>query len=361
MPLDSQRALHNKYGQKHLIPGIQRHDLRGRFIICMTQTLAIHPRLIDVDMLIVDECHVFSAPTFCQAIFNISFRWSLGLSANTTRADHLEWIFQNMLGLTTVVMEGRREPARAFFYPVDTEYLRWDEPYPNFKNEDFKVLWCKWYKKVTTSFDCMNCPTAKKLGTFDPDALSRAADCVSFWRHDEYDENSLEHHIGSSPKYTAWIMDTVDTLLKDKRNIMLFTRLREPLETYHKMMNLDFGSVSGLYLGAITNQADRNRNDVALKRSVTLCTYKKAGKGLDVAAKDAIVFASPVSGGQLNQVVGRVERVLKGKRQPVAIHAVIPFVTSVARMRGCIKWYLSHNYEVNVHPVLARHAGVPGH
>jgi hypothetical protein len=85
-----------------------------------------------------------------------------------------------------------------------------------------------------------------------------------------------------------------------------------------------------------------------------LCTYKKAGKGLDVARKDGVLFASPVSKSGLNQVIGRIERALTGKMQPIAIHPIVPFVTSKARMKGCVNWYREKKYDYQLHPDLAR-------
>jgi superfamily II DNA or RNA helicase len=106
-------------------------------------------------------------------------------------------------------------------------------------------------------------------------------------------------------------------------------------------------------MGHATSAKDRDRNARALRKPITLCTYQKAGKGLDVAHKDGILFASPVSKSRLNQVIGRVERALRGKSRPVVIHPIVPFVTSKARLRGCVKWYQENQYDHKIHPVLA--------
>jgi len=351
MPLASQRMLHKKYDQRRMLAGIQRHDLRGDYIICMTQSLIAHPRSIQADLLIVDECHVFSAPTFSNAIFNIDFYYSLALSANNTRPDGLEWIFREMLGHTKVEMKGKRLPARAEFYPVSTQFLSWDDPVVSDMGNWFRKLWCTRYKKQTTRYDCSLCHMTKEFGSTELSVITRR--CGSFWKHDEWDENSLERHLGRDPKYTGWLLDTLSTFLKAKRDIFVFTRLREPLERLHGLIGMDLGPVSGLYMGHATSAKDRDRNARALRKPITLCTYQKAGKGLDVAHKDGILFASPVSKSRLNQVIGRVERALRGKSRPVVIHPIVPFVTSKARLRGCVKWYQENQYDHKIHPVLA--------
>jgi superfamily II DNA or RNA helicase len=352
MPLATQRALHKKYDQRRMLAGIQRHDLRGDFVICMTQSLIAHPRPIQADLLIVDECHVFSAPTFSNAIFNINFYYSIALSANETRPDGLEWVFREMLGETRVVMKGRRLPARAEFYPVSTGFLQWDDPISSDMGNWFRKLWCTEHKRQTTRYDCSLCPVTQALKSTELSIITRR--CGSFWKHDEYEENSLERHLGRDPTYTGWLLDTIETFLEAKRDIFVFARLREPLERLYGLIEMNFGPVAGLYLGHATTAKMRERNARALKRPITLCTYKKAGKGLDVARKDGAIFASPVSKSGLNQVIGRVERALTGKMRPVVIHPIVPFVTSKARMKGCVRWYRENKYDYKIHPELAR-------
>jgi len=350
MPLASQRALHKKYDQRRMLAGIQRQDLRGDFVICMTQSLIANPTPLQADMLIVDECHVFSAPTFSNAIFNIDFYYSLALSANETRVDGLEWIFREMLGSTRVVMQGKRLPARAEFYPVSTRLLRWDDPISSDMDNWFRKLWCTKHRKQTSRYDCSLC-TTKNFTSTEIGVIVRH--CGTMWKHDEFEENSLERHLGHDPEYVGWLLDTIDTFLKANRDIFVFAHLRGPLEHLYGLITMALGPVAGLYLGHATTTKMRERNAIALKKSVTLCTYQKAGKGLDVARKDGIIFASPISKNRLNQVIGRVERALTGKMQPVVIHPVIPFVTSKSRMKGCVRWYRENNYDYKIHPDLA--------
>lgn len=358
MPLGSQRALHRKYDQRRMLAGIERHDLRGDFVICMTQSLVAHPAPLQADMLIVDECHVFSAPTFSDAIFNIDFYYSLALSANETRSDGLEWIFREMLGETKVVMQGKRLPARAEFYPVSTGFLRWDDPVTSDMANWFRKLWCTKHKKQTTRYDCSLC-TTREFKSTELGVITRR--CGTFWKSDEFEENSLERHLGRDPSYTGWLLDTIETFLGAERDIFVFARLREPLERLYGLIGMQFGPVAGLYLGHATTAKMRERNARALKKPITLCTYQKAGKGLDVARKDGIIFASPVSKSRLNQVIGRVERALTGKMRPVVIHPIVPFVTSTSRMKGCVRWYRENNYDYQIHPDLARCFGDDRH
>lgn len=348
MPPEDAAKLHSKLGRMGMIHGLQRFDLRGDFVIVSTQTFVKHPTMIQGDLLIVDEAHVFSAPTFSECIFNIDCLYTVALSANDTRPDGHEWVFRHMLGQETAILEGRTMPAHAMFYPVDAGPLKWADPYPSPNQGSFHKGWCRTKREQATQYDCLRCVVSRTVSDplFPP--------CRSSWKSDEWDENSLERMMGSDPVYTGWILDVIKTTLEAKRDIFVFARLREPLFQLKGMIDILFGDVSGLYLGHATDIATKKRNEAALAKPITLCTYKKAGKGLDVQRKDGIIFASPVSKSALNQVIGRAERAQAGKKQPVVIHPIIPFVTSVARMKGCLAWYKAHHYDVTVQEALAR-------
>ena len=346
MPKTSQRALHNKFGQSHMLEGLKHFDLRGDVIICMAQTYMAHPRPIKVGMLVVDEAHVFSAPCFSQTVFNINFNWSLALSATSTRRDGHEWIFQQMLGTTIVEMQGKTEKARALFYGVNTDFLKWSDPVPNNKHMWFKCIWCIPHRKMTCRYECATCETAIKLGTSSPRILENH--CASLYRYHKYNEASVERMLCDDPTYTTWLTETIGMFLKAGRDIFVFSRRRDHLIHLHLMLSLLHGDVSGLYLGDATNAAAKNSNAMALEKPITLATFGKAGKGLDVQRKDGTLFAGPVGKHTVEQATGRIERTMRGKMEPVAVHPIIPFPTHIARMQGCLGFYRRNQYVAQI-------------
>ena len=351
MPLASQRALYRKF-QGGLIPN-DRFDLRGDFIIAMAQTYMHHPKPVKVGLVIVDEAHVFSAPRFSDTIFNVNFNFSLALSATNERRDGLEWIFKKMLGTTIVVMQGKTQKARALFYGVDTDFLRWGDTMPNDKHMWFKCIWCRWHDKMTCRYECHQyCPTTKKLGTSSTKVL--AQHCASLYKIKDYNELAVERMLASDPTYNAWIVETLGTFLLAGRDIFVFSRLRKHLTHLHELIQLTHGDVSGLYLGNATNNTMRRKNEAALDKQLTLATFGKAGKGLDVQRKDGALFAGPVGKHSVEQVIGRIERKLTGKMKPVAVHPIIPFPTHVARMRGCLGFYRRNKYGIQADENLVR-------
>jgi len=346
MPLDSQKALHRKFGQVSMLGGIQRFDMRGDVIICMAQTYMAHQRPLKVGMVVVDEAHVFSAPCFSQTIFNINFNWSLALSATSERRDGHEWVFQQMLGTKVVEMKGKTEKARALFYGVNTDFLKWSDPTPNDKHTWFKCVWCRFHEKMTCRYECQKCDTAKSLGTSSPHVLKDH--CASLYKFHDYNEAAVERMLCDDPTYTSWIVETIGTFLKAGRDIFVFSRRRDHLTHLHLMLTLIHGDVSGLYLGNATNAEARRKNALALQKPVTLTTFGKAGKGLDVQRKDGALYAGPVGKHTVEQAVGRIERSMRGKMKPVAVHPIIPFPTHIARMKGCLGFYRRHNYGTQI-------------
>ena len=350
MPLASQRALYRKF-QGGLIPK-DRFDLRGDFIICMAQTYMHHPQPIKVGLVIVDEAHVFSAPCFSQTIFNVNFKFSLALSATTERKDGNEWVFRKMLGTTTVVMKGKTEKARAMFFGVNTEFLKWSDPMPNNKHMWFKCIWCRVHEKMTCRYECQKCDVSIRMKTSNPEVL--ATNCASLYKYQDYNEAAVERMLCDDPTYNAWITETLGTFLEAGRDIFVFSRRRAHLEHLHLLLSLLYGDVSGLYLGAATNAAARAANAEGLQKRITLATFGKAGKGLDVQRKDGALYAGPVGKHTVEQATGRIERSMSGKMKPVVVHPIIPFPTHIARMHGCLGFYRRNKYGTQIEEDLYR-------
>lgn len=349
-PVEDQQLLHQQLGQGRLIPGVERHDMRGDFVICSVQSLVAHPRRLQADLLIVDECHVFAAPTFCKSIFNIDFIWSVALSATEKRPDKREWIFRAMLGTNRVVMVGRRLPAKAVFCAVSTSLFPWDDRAKAADNANlFRKIWCVPYKHQSCLFQCCICPRFPGVGL--PAIYQH---CAGRLKDEEFWDEALETHLSKDPGYVDWVLEQVRTALNARRNIFIFARLRLTLQMLHTKIAERFGPVSSLYVGARTKH-ERISADAALLRPITLATYGKAGKGLDVAEKDGTLFFGPVSKTRLQQVIGRVERDVSGKLAPLAIHGIVPFPTVIARLKGCAAWYSENGYEFYVEEALARY------
>jgi hypothetical protein len=77
-------------------------DTSGDFIIASIQTLLVR-KYTDFDAigcLIVDEAHHIAAESFSQAMFGISFKYVIGLSATPTRKDGLTRVLHWFLGPT---------------------------------------------------------------------------------------------------------------------------------------------------------------------------------------------------------------------------------------------------------------------
>ena len=101
-------------------------------ILVMLQTIAMKDFESDlfsnVGQLIVDECHHIAARVFCNAMFKIPVKYTLGLSATPQRKDGLEYVIHWFLGPTVLTMENISEnKVEVHIKHLDIEYP--DEEY----------------------------------------------------------------------------------------------------------------------------------------------------------------------------------------------------------------------------------------
>jgi len=77
-------------------------DLSGDFVIASIQTLLVrkYNAFDGIGCLIIDEAHHICAESFSQAMFGISFKYVIGLSATPTRKDGLTRVLHWFLGQT---------------------------------------------------------------------------------------------------------------------------------------------------------------------------------------------------------------------------------------------------------------------
>jgi len=100
-----------------------------------------------------------------------------------------------------------------------------------------------------------------------------------------------------------------------KRSVIVFSELRKHLEILHEMFieASIFEEHIGFYVGGLKKE---DREEVKT-RQILLATYKFCAEGTDIPKLDVCVLGTPVS--QVNQIVGRVLRVMEGKKKPIVL------------------------------------------
>lgn len=322
MPLASQRKICKKHG---LDPkGREKIDLSGDVVVVMAQTAMRLPKntVIPLSLLIVDEAHSFSAPSFAGCIFRFSFKYSVGFTATDERPDGLEWIFKDILGPTTVTLKGRRmEPVVATVSVTLSKEI---------KASEHKMFWCNDHKKMRTYWACKICDNMAWCQTLQE---SIGANIKKLAYHE------IWARLCADDGYNNAIIDVIRQLYKAKRNILVLAKFKAHLRFLRESV-IELGvpeSDTALYFGGM----DKDR---CLPFPITFATFGIAYKALNAKYKDAEVLAMPVS--NVEQPAGRVEREAEDKKDPIIVDFVIqgaPFLLGQFWKRR--KFYDSAGYK----------------
>ena len=244
-------------------------------VIAMIHTLAKRFDQIPLDIrtrfgtVVFDEVHHLSATTFSQTA-PLFFGNRYGLTATPTREDGLEDVYYSHVGRIFYSDLAGELEAEIYFKKVPT-------PPP----VDDAVL-----KDVTGEF------SAGKMYKYFAEHTAR----------------------------NALLLKTVESALSKGRKILVLTHSKDhPTILLNKF--LDMGCKEGYTAGAVSGDtAGEQRTKIIEDSDVTFATFGVAREGLDVAALDTLIFASPFKAwGSFQQGKGRVERKHGNKKSPVVI------------------------------------------
>lgn len=298
----------------------------GRILIATGQSIyrsleytADNP--ISCDMLVCDEAHVFSAPTFLKSILRLRYRYSLALTATVDRKDGLEKLFLSALGEKIIRVDGNTMTPVIYTVPA---------PSGGVVETDWQMFWCSHLKGMSWINKCQSCPQFSEFPNCigNPRCLGDLTEAQK--RKVKINRSGLVDAWSNTPEYVAWLIQGIKLLASRGRNMFVFADGRRLLQTLHAALSADLGTENvGLFLGgAGTSRKAVEARNVELKKKVTLVTYGIAAKGLDVAEKDLAFLATPIADGR--QVVGRVRRKKEGKTNPIVVLAV-PSIQTLER------------------------------
>lgn len=322
MPVDKQRKICKKYG---LDPkGRTKIDATGHVVIAMAQTLMRIPKetMIPVSLLIVDEAHAFSAPSFAKSIFRIAFKYSVALTATDERPDGLDWIFKDILGPTIVPLKGRRMDPIVVSIPIALS--------EEIQIGAHKYFWCHRYNKSRTFWSCKPCDRIGYCSTM-------AASINSKNKKVAYHE--IWNRLTNDPLYNKTLITVIRKLHKTGRNILVLSKFKKHLKFLRQAV-IELGvprSDTSLYFGGMDK-------DKCLPFPITFATFGIAYKALNAPDKDAEVLAMPVS--SVEQPAGRIERKVEGKLRPIIVDFVIrgaPFLLGQYKKR--LNFYEKAGYD----------------
>lgn len=244
-------------------------------------------------LLISDETHRLGAETWHPVVTKFPARTRLGLTATPRRKDGM---------------------APAFFWHIGPILV-------SIPREQTKVM--KPYVKLVPYSGVTPGYFQTRAGTFNS---SRWLTAIA--------ENARRNDL-----LLSYLLAALD---KGRKVIALSAR-RGHLGLMEKLVKAQRPHITvGHYVGS-SNQADL---DAAAQCNLVLATYQMAAEGLDVPDLDCAVFMTPMS--DVEQAVGRVQRFVEGKRQPIVIDVVDTQVDYARRLlRGRRRVYAAVEAEVH--------------
>ena len=274
-------------------------EVGDRITVAMIKTLQNRLDVLDADfydqfgLVIVDEAHILGAPTAYDVLPNFPGERLL-LSATPERRDGMHPVF--MLhggGLQPCFVDVSRDQSSRWTF-VDLPQVLDREPKNLFR---------------------MHMPT----------------------RRMRFSRPVYETAAGESEEFNLQILREVFAAEQAGRNIIVLGSRVEQLRHL-----CDVALSRGLDASLVVGEVKGTARDEALEHKLIFATWKIAGKALDVERLDTLMLLYPTDDeGFLRQAVGRIDRMLEGKKESVCIifnhTAYDSLVRKADRMRDVIQ------------------------
>jgi superfamily II DNA or RNA helicase len=277
-----------------------------KFVVALIQSLSKedkYPEWItkDFGLVIFDECHRIAAEQFSRVADMFPAKIRLGLSATPTRSDGKEQLLFAHIG--NVI-------ASSSIQLMVPKVLRFQSPW--------------------------NCP---RYYVTDDKTGERKLVRIP---HEPGKASRVEKSIAADPDRNKLIAKFIHEAHAKGRKVVIFSTLHEHLKSIHRLCAKEFkisGKDMGFYVGATTKAEKEHREKEKLK-PILLTTYTMCSEGTDIDWLDTCILAMPRS--NVEQPVGRIRRIVAGKKQPVVMDIVdsdSPILSNYATARE--KWYTS--------------------
>lgn len=272
-------------------------DIEGKdIVICMLQSLSMkdYPlaTFASFGFTVIDEVHHIGSEVFSCALFKITTRYMLGLSATMNRKDGTTKVFKMFLG--DIVCSKKRE------------------------GEDGVVVRSIVYK-----------PADEEFNKLETDVRGNVALAKMMGKICEYSFR------------TEFILRVLADMLAEnpKQQIMIIAAYRNILKYLHGAIQHRGLATVGYYLGGMKEHALKETET----KQVVLATYSMAAEGLDIKSLTTLMMATPMT--NIEQSVGRILRE-KHDFAPVVVDFVDGHENFQRQWLKRKRFYKSQNYKI---------------
>lgn len=266
----------------------------------------------DIGLLVVDECHRIGTEVFSRALFKVTCRYSLGLSATLNRKDGMSRAIVHHLG-PAIDMAGSTDlvSAPSSGHVVIVKIVKYRDNHTTSKYYNEEVT----YRK-------------------GPDGQPKKFINLSL---------TISNVCNHSPR-NACIASIIRNTLAEtpSRKILILSDRKQQLRYISNYLD-DTGISYGFYWG------DSKPADLVITRSkqVICATYPYASEGMDIPEIDTLILASPKS--DVVQSCGRILRGGSGANAPLIWDVIDPFFgVFLAQARKRQRFYKSQRFKTEV-------------
>ncbi len=242
----------------------------------------------------IDEVHRIAAQEFRKAIVMFPARYRMGVTATPRRQDNLENVFFWHIGSIAAIGEDSKLKAKVTFvktplHPTDRD-LRMMTDYRGKQN------------------------------------LNKVIDYLL--------ENDGRNRV---------IVGLLSKALKSGRKVMVLSGRLDHLERLKNMMDTEMVKsgtryTTGYYIGGMKEE----ERTISATRDLIYATYAMASEGLDIPDLDTLFLVTPKT--DVEQSVGRILRIVKGKKQPVVIDFSDSIEICISMLRKRVNFYNKMGY-----------------
>ena len=251
------------------------YDIDHTVVIAMVQTL--YSRLDTLPKkfwnhfgtALFDEAHNLATDTVSTVLSKLKARYRVGVSATWRRTDKLEKVWD--LLISPKAIKGHRTD------------------------------------KLIKKYEVHNLDLGFSSGMF-----------FSPWKEGP-DFNKILDKLAKSKEYNQWLVDKIEELVKQDRNVVAAFARKGQIETIEDMLSIDCGIFVGEYKGKTLKKDQLNE---AASKNPILCTFGKMKKGIDIPRLDTLIIAAPIK--DQEQLIGRINREKKGKTDCLVIDVRFP-------------------------------------
>lgn len=241
----------------------------------------------DINLLIVDECHVINSRSFSKTLFKVHSKYKLGLSATPNRVDGLDKVVSYHIG--------------PIIYTLNTTIL--DPIIHVYNAPSIDIV-------VDTNY--MGNANLPKLIT----------------------------DLSVSEERNEFIIKYLNLYSLEDRKIIVFSDRVDHCKNLKAMFDsLQNGKSSGVFIGKM----DTASREESMKKDIIFCSYSMAKEGFDLKELDTLMFATPRS--DIVQAIGRILRQVN-KNVPVVIDIVDSLGILTGQFMKRKRYYTEKNYIV---------------